>query len=241
MVRAVVVAISSWVLRYIHRPIPFNWQAVLVWGGLRGALALAMALSLPFAISPGAAFPDRDLLQVMTFGVILFSLLAQALTMRPLLNRLGVVRATRWQEEFETIGVRKGMAAAVMAEVERLATEGDLSPEEATELRRAYAARIAALDEDLRDLHLRDEDLRREHLRSVRRRLLQLEKSVVQQRYLEGAISEEPMRELLAELDTQIHALSDAEEVQVGEAEADQAQSGYHADARAQATPGRQE
>src|SRR5438067_1430434 len=73
--RAAVVAASSWVLRYIHRPIPYRWQSVLVWGGLRGSLALAMALSLPFALPGNHPFPDRDLLQVMTFGVILFSLL----------------------------------------------------------------------------------------------------------------------------------------------------------------------
>jgi monovalent cation:H+ antiporter, CPA1 family len=90
-VRILVVAIASWVLRYIHRPIPYRWQSVLVWGGLRGSLALAMALSLPITRGPGQPFPDRDLLQVMTFGVILFSLLVQAMTMKPLLDRMGLV------------------------------------------------------------------------------------------------------------------------------------------------------
>src|SRR5207247_741394 len=50
VVRIAVVAVSSWILRYIHRPIPFSWQTVMVWGGLRGSLALAMALSLPFSL-----------------------------------------------------------------------------------------------------------------------------------------------------------------------------------------------
>ena len=47
--------------------------------------------------------------------------------------------------------------------------------------------------------------------RSIRRRLLQLEKAVVRQRNLDGAISDEPMRSLLSEIDEQLHTLDDAE------------------------------
>ena len=203
IVRAVVVVISGWVLRVIHRPIPNSWQTVMIWGGLRGSLALAMALSLPFSLD------TRDLLQVMTFGVILFSLLVQALTMKPLLSKLGLIRSKDWQEEFETIAVRKGMAATAIAEIGRMATAGGLAPEEAEEMRRVYSEQINRQDEALRSMHLRDEDLRHEQLRSLKRKLLQLEKMVVRQRYSDGAISEEPMRRLLAELDEQMHALDE--------------------------------
>jgi CPA1 family monovalent cation:H+ antiporter len=211
-VRAVVVVGSSWVLRHIHRPIPYRWQSVLVWGGLRGSLALAMALSLPFTLPGNQPFPDRDLLQVMTFGVILFSLVVQGLTMKPLLRRLGLIQTHGRQEEYETISVRKGMVAAAMSEVERMGKAGGLAPEEALELLRAHEAQLAALDGSLRALQLRDEDLTREHLRVVKRRLLQIEKSVVRQRFTDGTISEEPMRRLLGELDEQLHAIDQEDE-----------------------------
>lgn len=55
---------------------------VLFWGGLRGAVALAAALSLP------PSFPTRDLLIAMVYGVVLFTLLAQGLTIAPLLRLL---------------------------------------------------------------------------------------------------------------------------------------------------------
>jgi CPA1 family monovalent cation:H+ antiporter len=57
-------------------------QHVLFWGGLRGALALALALGLP------ADFPQRDAVVTVTFGVVAFSIFAQGLTMTPLLRRL---------------------------------------------------------------------------------------------------------------------------------------------------------
>lgn len=64
--------------------IPFRWQHVIVWGGLRGALALALALSLD------GGFSDRGLLLDLTFGVVVFSIAVQGLTMKPLLRILGL-------------------------------------------------------------------------------------------------------------------------------------------------------
>jgi CPA1 family monovalent cation:H+ antiporter len=147
VVRAIVVVASSWLLRFIHRPIPYRWQSVLVWGGLRGSLSLAMALSLPLTLGPNEPFGDRDLTLAMTFGVILFSLLVQGLTMSPLLNKLGLIHKTRMQEELETISNRKAMAASSLAEVVTLSQSGDLSPDVAFQLREAYSAELEALDD----------------------------------------------------------------------------------------------
>jgi len=62
--------------------ISFRWQPVIVWGGLRGALALALALSLP------STFPYREQILDLTFGVVIFSIVVQGLTIKPLLNLL---------------------------------------------------------------------------------------------------------------------------------------------------------
>jgi CPA1 family monovalent cation:H+ antiporter len=56
---------------------------VLTWGGLRGGISVAMALSLP-------PFRGRDTLVMGTFAVVLFSLLVQATTLGPYLCRLGI-------------------------------------------------------------------------------------------------------------------------------------------------------
>ena len=56
---------------------------VLTWGGLRGALAVALALSIP--LGQGL---ERNLLLVTTYVVVVFSILVQGLTIAPLLRRL---------------------------------------------------------------------------------------------------------------------------------------------------------
>ena len=54
--------------------VPIGWLHVMFWAGLRGAVAVAMALSLP------VAFPQRELLQEITFGIVLFTLFVQGTT-----------------------------------------------------------------------------------------------------------------------------------------------------------------
>ena len=61
--------------------LPTSWLNVLWWSGLRGAVAIAMALSLPLD------FPDRALLQEITFGVVLFTLFVQGTTIEILIAR----------------------------------------------------------------------------------------------------------------------------------------------------------
>ena len=60
-------------------------QHLLVWGGLRGALALALALSLP------PELPDREAIASVAFAVVAFSIFAQGLSIGPLLRRLGQI------------------------------------------------------------------------------------------------------------------------------------------------------
>jgi Na+:H+ antiporter len=65
--------------------IPLRQQHVLWWGGLRGALALALALALP----PSLAW--RNEIVIAAFGVVTFSVLVQGLTMSLLLRVLGLL------------------------------------------------------------------------------------------------------------------------------------------------------
>ena len=64
--------------------IPVGWLHVLFWAGLRGAVSVALALSLP------ADLPNRQLLQGVTFGIVLFTLLVQGTTIPLVVRRSGV-------------------------------------------------------------------------------------------------------------------------------------------------------
>ncbi len=68
------------------------YQHVMVWGGLRGALALALALGLPSII------PLREQIVSVAFAVVAFSVIVQGLTMTPLLRRLKLLPVTHAAE-----------------------------------------------------------------------------------------------------------------------------------------------
>lgn len=70
--------------RFAKNPIPFNYQTVMVWGGLRGAVTLALALSLPVELEYWWT------IQSIAFGVTLFTLFIQAPTTGLLIRRLAL-------------------------------------------------------------------------------------------------------------------------------------------------------
>lgn len=69
-----------------RRKVTAAHQHILFWGGLRGALALALVLGLP------ASLPQRETLVTVTFAVVAFSIIAQGMTITPLLRRLGEIQ-----------------------------------------------------------------------------------------------------------------------------------------------------
>jgi CPA1 family monovalent cation:H+ antiporter len=73
--------------RWSRVRITLRHQHVLFWGGLRGALALALALALP------AEMTGRENIITISFAVVAFSVFVQGLTMAPLLRRMGELPA----------------------------------------------------------------------------------------------------------------------------------------------------
>jgi len=83
-------ALAVYPLANLFRPtklrVPFAFQNVLFWGGLRGALALALALTVPASVA------ERGAIILTAFVVVAFSIFVQGLTMPWLVERLGLTR-----------------------------------------------------------------------------------------------------------------------------------------------------
>jgi CPA1 family monovalent cation:H+ antiporter len=83
--RSVSVGLPVTLIRRLRDVIPHAVK-LLTWGGLRGGISVALALSLRDALGPEAR-PTTNVLLVMTYVVVVFSILVQGLTIRPLVRR----------------------------------------------------------------------------------------------------------------------------------------------------------
>jgi CPA1 family monovalent cation:H+ antiporter len=78
-------ALLVYVLTLTMHRLSLTYGHVLFWGGLRGGVALAIAISLP------SSLPGHSLILALTFGVVLFTILIQGITIDPLAQHLGLV------------------------------------------------------------------------------------------------------------------------------------------------------
>ncbi len=136
-------------------PVPFRWQHVIAWGGLRGALSLALALSLPESLGQ-----DRFLLRTMAFGVVLFTLLVQATTLRPLINRLKIVTRNPVQIEYEKRHARLAVMQASELHLKRRYQEGLVSAHTWQTMVPKLQQQNALLSDALREILRNEPELR---------------------------------------------------------------------------------
>ncbi len=174
LARLVVVYGLSWIVNRVSEPIPFSWQHVLNWGGLRGAICLALALSLPASLGS-----ERELLRVMAFGVVLFTLLVQSTTMRSLIRFLKIITRSEVQVEYEMRHARLASLRSADAHLDRMHSEGLLSTHSWKRLKQFITQNAASLAVSMRELLLSDPALEAEELDTGWRELNRAQRSAL--------------------------------------------------------------
>lgn len=182
-------------------PIPRRWLHVLNWGGLRGAIALALALSLPAALGE-----DRELVRVMAFGVVLFTLVVQSMTMRPLLRKLGILERDPVRLEYQTRHARLMAFRAAALHLDAMRRDGLLSENAWEVLRPQLQARVEQMGIDVRTLQQAYPELGSEELTNARRELLRAQRGALQSLQRDGAIPEDVFETLVSEVDAALTA-----------------------------------
>lgn len=194
--RVLVVYGYGLVARRLGDPVPFRWQHVLAWGGLRGAISLALALSLPVALGV-----ERQRLLVMAYGVVLFTLLIQGTTMGPLLRWVKLQTRSPAQVDYERRHARLTAARAAEKHLDNLHREGLVSTPTWEIVGPALAAESSTLQSDVRAVLKAQPALEAEELDTAWREALRARRSALNGLRHDGVISQEVFDELASEVD----------------------------------------
>ena len=180
--------------------IPLRWQHVLVGGGMRGALSLALALSL------SSSFPHREQILAMTFGVVAFTIVVQGLAIKPLLRLLGM--STTQEGDYERARVRQISIASAQSELEALLRNHTISAPAYEQLRHELDARLVQVKAEVAELYGKDESRILPEVQMARMKLIAAEKSAIEQAEHDGLISRQTAAKMIEDGDRELDSLA---------------------------------
>lgn len=205
LARAVVVYGLGVVVLSLPPALPRMWLHTIFWSGMRGALSLAVVLSLPIDLA------GRPLLFNLAFGVVLFTLLVQGLTIEPLLRRLGLVRQDPQQHAYRVRRAQLLLQRSAVQELERLEESAVLGPRVAATLARRYEQAGALLRGELETIYQERAALEGEEMRRAREHLLYVERTRLQELQRQGLVDSAVANELAEAIDARLLALQNEE------------------------------
>jgi len=189
-------AVVVYGLSRLGREVPSPWRHILFWGGLRGGIGLALALSLP--ASYGAM---RELDITLTFGVVLFSIIVQGTSMNSLFNVLGIVTTADEMREYEE---RKARALSIRSGYDRLQAmyeDGFVSEASWQRLGGFLRDRMDVLNRAVVDFLARHPELEEDEIRNAREEVLRAQRGNLIDMLQEGLIGEDTYEALSLEID----------------------------------------
>lgn len=179
--------------------VPWQRRFVLGWSGLRGAISLAAALSIPVAVD-GHRFPLRNLVVFAAFCVVVTTLVGEATSLPWLLRRLGLVDHDVQLRQHALADRR--LAEAALLRLDELTADDGVSDAVADILRQTYERRLdrirAQFDDEERGSAGTPAG---PSLRAIQHRLLERQHEVLGKLYREGEISFTVLRQVRRELD----------------------------------------
>ncbi len=138
--------LSSLSNRLVASSIPIPEQTVLWWGGLRGSVAIALALSVP------AILPEREKIVATVFGAVLFTLLVQGFTIEPLLKKLQLLGEQPLRQRYLEITAREAALNRVLQYLSQREKPPGIEPEFYNYQESLIKGELARLEAEIKQL-----------------------------------------------------------------------------------------
>lgn len=186
---------------YLNQKQMINLRSVFVlyWGGLRGAISLALALSLPASLGQ-----NQVLMQEMAFGVVLFTLIIQGTTMEPVVKRLGLTQNSPAQIAYQSRQARSVAARASYNRLKSMYEEGLISVNAWETMKQPMQRQMDAHASSVREIMHLNRKVEIAELQNAYEEGLRAQRTMYSSLLSNGIINEDIFTNLVEEID---HAL----------------------------------
>ena len=180
----------------LSAPVSVGYRAVMWWGGLRGAVSLALALIVLEA--PGIDPTIKSFIGIMVTGFVLFTIFINAPTMRPLIRMFGYDKLSDADIAVRDRALQQGLNR-INVRVHVLAQDNQIEAGLADTVESEYAARVAEVDNEVKSLAtVTEEDWTYIGLTA----LVTRERRLYLRGFEDGVIAPKIARDLLSQADT---------------------------------------
>jgi CPA1 family monovalent cation:H+ antiporter len=176
-------------------PIPRSWQPAVFWGGLRGSIPIALVLGIEVR-----RFGGVDAVAVV-FGVVLFSLIVQGLTYKPLLDRLGLTGKSDDLHRYEALLAETLAMRAAQRELDSLLASGEVVEMLYDDLQSDIGARLSEVERQLAELSRDASGVHDRQVQVAARRLAASQKRALSEAARNGRIGEQIARTMAKQID----------------------------------------
>ncbi|MEW5821396.1 MAG: Na+/H+ antiporter [Cyanobacteriota bacterium] len=186
----------------LRESIPFKWQHIMFWGGLRGSLSMALALSLPIALE------ERQFIIVMVFGVVLFTLIVQGLSISKLIKWLGLSDNKSDKYNYELIQSELITCNAALEELEKIYKRGEISQHVYKETKDVLVKNKDNFSQAMTQLHIDCENIFKEQQHFLAKYLIEVKKDSLNHILRQGTITEEVYHSIETKLNEELDEIN---------------------------------
>lgn len=206
--RAVSVYLPMFMLNLkLRNKIPISWIHVINWSGLHGSIPIALMLSLS-----ESSIEYLEELYLMVFGVVLFSLVFQGLSIEILVRKLGLVERKTEIERYEGLLAEKIAMTEALNELEMMREKRETPSVIYREIKEDTETELKKVKQEIDRMLEEHKEIKEMQFEYAKKRILLAKKATIHNLLVKGVINNEIADRIISEIDYEIDKLEEQNE-----------------------------
>ena len=192
----------------LQKKVPLTWIHVINWSGLHGSIPIALLLSLHESQIPEIK-AHLDELYFMVFGVVLFSLVFQGLSMEFLIKKLRLIERKQEFEKYDRLLAEKIAIQQALNELKAIRDRREIPAVLYDELEKDLKHELDETAKNVEELITKYPEIKEKQMIYAKKRMLLAKKAAIHGLMIKGMISEDLANEIIKEIDSKLDEMTE--------------------------------